>query len=63
MIMRGPAEAPLFADSAIVILNNGPGTSAPESAIMKDETAIRKRFIICGSIAQCVEGAASMSVQ
>jgi hypothetical protein len=45
MIIKGPADAPLFADSATVILKSGPGTSAPERAIMNDENPSNKRLI------------------
>ncbi len=45
MMMSGPAAAPLLADSATVILKRGPGTSAPERAMTKEEKAIRKRLM------------------
>jgi hypothetical protein len=45
-IIKGPADAPLFADSATVMLESGPGTSAPERAIINDEKPITKRFIL-----------------
>jgi hypothetical protein len=44
-IIKGPADAPLFADSATVMLKSGPGTSAPERAIINDEKPINMRLI------------------
>src|SRR5512143_380091 len=45
MIIKGPADAPLFADSATVMLKSGPGTNAPERAIINDEKPKTKRPI------------------
>jgi len=45
MIIIGPAINPLFADSATVIVKSGPGTSAPDRAMMNDEKAMRTRLM------------------